>query len=141
MALHREVWVNLGGFDESYPYGFDELEFLARARDANVPFTWVHDAVVDYRVQPGVLVNASKAFRQGVASVRFSRAHPMALPLPSVTTAAKAVLGSLREALRTRPPWDGQGTKWRTVAYRSGQLAGRLPLSNHQRWARQTTSP
>lgn len=141
LALHREVWVNLGGFDESHPYGFDELDFLARARDANVPFTWVHDAVVDYRVQPGVLVNASKGFRQGVSSVRFSRAHPVALPLPTVTIAAKSVLGSLWEALRARPPWRGQGAKWRTVAYRSGQLAGRLPLSFHQRWPRQTTSP
>jgi len=133
MALHREVWVNLGGFDESYPYGFDEVDFFARARDAKVPFTWVHDAVVDYRVQPGVLKNVRKGFLQGVASVRFSRAHPTALPLPPAAISAKVVVASLHGALRAWPPWNSRGEKWRTVAYRSGQLVGTLRTSNNQR--------
>jgi glycosyltransferase involved in cell wall biosynthesis len=133
MALHRDVWVSLGGFDESYPYGFDEVDFFARASDVNVPFTWVHDAVVDYWVQPGVLVNVRKGFRQGVASARFCRDHPTALPLPTITISAKMVVASLYGALRAWPPWNGQGEKWRMIAYHSGQFVGALRTANNQR--------
>ncbi len=76
MGLARAVWEQLGGFDESWATGFDDIEFFARAFRAARPFRWVDDAAVDYRIARGVRVNLRKAFDQGRNDVRFRDEFP-----------------------------------------------------------------
>ena len=76
MGLARTVWERLGGFDESWLTGFDDIEFFARAFRAGHPFRWVDEAAVDYRIATGVRSNLRKAFDQGRNDVRFRDEFP-----------------------------------------------------------------
>jgi glycosyltransferase involved in cell wall biosynthesis len=138
MALHREVWAAIGGFDESYRDGFDEVEFFARAHEAGVPFLWVPDATVDYRVKPRSWPNLTKAFRSGVAKTRFGRAHPAAVRRPPVATLCRQVLGDLRNGLWGLCSGRGAGD-WRRAAHGSGEMVGWITPESRLGRRRRTT--
>lgn len=75
MAFSRDVWQLLGGFDEGFRGGYDEVDLFARAFLQGVPFVWVEGARVRYRGHP--LHSAlQKYFRIGRNSVHFERKHP-----------------------------------------------------------------
>lgn len=73
MGLRRSLWEFLDGFDESYRYGGNDIEFCARAYLAGHPAFLVPDAVVHYRVRgdpPGAFKQA-RAY--GITTVRLHR--------------------------------------------------------------------
>lgn len=51
LALRKEVWSAVGGFDETYPAGSEEIDFAWRARDAGYKFSYAPDALVHYRIR------------------------------------------------------------------------------------------
>lgn len=73
MGLRRSLWELLDGFDESYRYGGNDIEFCARAYLAGHPAFLAPNAVVHYRVRG----DASGAFKQartyGITTVRLHR--------------------------------------------------------------------
>ncbi|CAB4937999.1 unannotated protein [freshwater metagenome] len=51
LGLRREVWERVGGFDESYPAGAEEIDFAWRAWDLGYRFGYVDDALLHYRIR------------------------------------------------------------------------------------------
>ena len=50
-AMRREVWEAIGGFDEHYPAGAEEIDFAWRAWDLGHRFAYVPDALLHYRIR------------------------------------------------------------------------------------------
>ncbi len=51
LGLRREVWEEVGGFDEGYPAGAEEIDFAWRAADLGHTFTYADDALLHYRIR------------------------------------------------------------------------------------------
>lgn len=51
LGLRKEVWEAVGGFDESYPAGAEEIDFAWRAGDLGHRFVYVPEALVHYRIR------------------------------------------------------------------------------------------
>lgn len=51
LGLRREVWEAVGGFDEDYPAGAEEIDFAWRAWDLGYRFTYVPEALLHYRIR------------------------------------------------------------------------------------------
>lgn len=51
LGLRREVWKQIGGFDEDYPAGAEEIDFAWRAADAGFVPVYVPDALIHYRIR------------------------------------------------------------------------------------------
>jgi glycosyltransferase involved in cell wall biosynthesis len=51
IGLRREVWSAVGGFDETYPAGAEEVDFAWRASDLGHRFVFVPEALVHYRIR------------------------------------------------------------------------------------------
>jgi len=121
MAFHRSVWDTLGGFDESYKYGFDEVEFFFRAAGRGVPFVWVVDSVVEYRLAASARGLLRKVFRHGRAGVQFSHQHqpPTESPtLASTVDTTVKIAARLALSLLTRRPQPKQQA--RGLVYSTG---------------------
>jgi glycosyltransferase involved in cell wall biosynthesis len=69
-AVHREVWERLGGFDEAFRYGSDDVEFFWRAQLAGFGLGYVPYAVMHYRLRPDLPRMARQYYDYG-------RSHPM----------------------------------------------------------------
>jgi hypothetical protein len=68
------MWQEIGRFDSSLSgIGGDETEFFMRAHAAGYRQQWVPDAVVRYRLRPGVRNMVRQRFRQGRNQVRMAR--------------------------------------------------------------------
>lgn len=63
MGFRRSLWERLGGFDETYRYGGNDIEFCLRAHLAGHTVQIVTGATVHYRIRSG----ARLAFRQARA--------------------------------------------------------------------------
>ena len=73
-GFDRAMWADLGGFDNRLSgIGGDETEFFMRAYAAGYRQRWVPNAVVGYRLRPGVRNLCRQRFRQGRNQVRMSR--------------------------------------------------------------------
>lgn len=51
LGLRRDVWEHVGGFDESYPAGAEEIDFAWRAWELGYRFGYVDDALLHYRIR------------------------------------------------------------------------------------------
>ncbi|WP_189938076.1 glycosyltransferase [Streptomyces sulfonofaciens] len=69
-GVRREVWERLDGFDPSYTYGSDDVEFFWRAQLSGAALVFVPDAVVLYQLRERPWDMARQYFRYG-------RSHPM----------------------------------------------------------------
>ena len=49
--MHRRVFNDVGGFDEGYPAGAEEIDFARRAADAGYTPVFVPDALIHYRIR------------------------------------------------------------------------------------------
>jgi GT2 family glycosyltransferase len=49
MAVRRDLFIDMGGFDEQYPYPYmEDVDFRERLRDAGIAFPFVESAIVDH---------------------------------------------------------------------------------------------
>lgn len=125
MGFHRDVWQAVGGFDESYGRGFNEIAFYAKTHASGAPFVWVPDAVVDYRLSPSRRRNLSKAVEHGYSLLHFSDDHPGLVDRPRVVRTIRTALGMAAHLPRAGMRRDGSAPGlMRSIAYQAGMLGG-----------------
>ncbi|MFI1736968.1 glycosyl transferase family 2 [Streptomyces sp. 2333.5] len=124
-GARREVWAQLGGFDERYLYGSDDVEFFWRAQLAGRELAFVPDAVVHYQLRSTVRQMARQAFRYG-------RSHPMlfrtfaahGMPRSSLPGLAREWGWLLCHGLHLVGRTDRRAAWLSRAALRSGRLVG-----------------
>jgi glycosyltransferase involved in cell wall biosynthesis len=73
-GFSRSMWEEIGRFDDRLSgIGGDETEFFMRAYAAGFRQVWVEEAIVGYRLRPGVRNMCRQRYRQGRNQVRMSR--------------------------------------------------------------------
>lgn len=72
-AIRRQVWERIGGFDESFRGGGDEIDFFWRAQVAGYRFGEAPTAVIDYRLPGDLRTAMRRGFIKGRASARLYR--------------------------------------------------------------------
>ena len=122
LGLRREVWEAVGGFDEHYPAGAEEIDFAWRAWDLGHRFAYVPDALLHYRIRTdlrGVLrqqYNSGRGTATLYAKFRPAEVSPKSLP--------RRIHHEL--LLLTQFPWRGSSDdrrSWLTLmAFEAGKL-------------------
>ncbi|MBS2936448.1 glycosyltransferase [Nocardioides sp. J2M5] len=121
-ALRREVFDAVGGYDENYPAGAEEIDFAWRAIDHGYTPVYVPDALVHYRIRTdlrGVLRQQYDSGR-GTATL-YAKFRPAEVVPKSVPRRLHHELLLLKGF-----PWRGTGDQrrsWLTVmAFEAGKL-------------------
>lgn len=92
----REVWENIGGFDEAFRGGGDESDFFYRAHLAGFPTTAVPDAAIRYVERDGVRAVARQYFNYGKGRAKlFSKFRRHGMPRPAPWRLPLVVAGAL----------------------------------------------
>lgn len=123
----RSVWEQLGGFDESFVGGADEIDFFWRAQLEGHTFDWIDAARVSYTLKTDSEARVRKAFAVNVGDAHlyakfrqrgFRRRHPL---VGLARRLAKIVVRAPGAAL-----YRGErATQWRCdLASLRGRLAG-----------------
>ena len=122
-AMRREVWERVGGYDEAFPAGAEEIDFAWRAWDLGYRFTYVPEALLHYRIRTdlrGVLRQQYSSGR-GTATL-YSKFRPAEVVPKSRLRRVHHELLLLKQF-----PWRGtpdQRRMWLTVmAFEAGKLA------------------
>ena len=122
LGLRRDVWAEVGGFDENYPAGAEEIDFAWRADDAGYVAGYVPDALVHYRIRTDLRSVLRKQFSSGRGSATLYAKFRPAEVVPK-----SALRRAHHEALLLRSfPWRGSADSRRqwlcTVAFEAGKL-------------------
>jgi glycosyltransferase involved in cell wall biosynthesis len=64
-GMRKEIWVELGGFDERYHYGSDDVAFFWRAQLAGYEVDFVPEAIVHYRLRSKIPDMAHQYYTYG----------------------------------------------------------------------------
>lgn len=76
-GFRREVFDVVGGFDESYPAGAEEIDFAWRARQAGHHAAYVPDALLHYRIRSDLRGVLRQQFNSGQGTAQlYARFHP-----------------------------------------------------------------
>lgn len=122
LGLRKAVWQAVGGFDETYPSGAEEIDFAWKADALGHRFAYVEEALVNYRIRTdlrGVLrqqFNSGRGTSKLYATFRPSEVRP------------KTFLRRIRHELLLlrRFPWRGGSDArkmWLSVmAFEAGKL-------------------
>ena len=124
LGIHRSVWAEVGGFDESFPAGHEDVDFCRRLTAHGHPLHPVHSTAILYTQRPDARGQARQAFHyaQGRMLLWTRLAETGVRPPVSFT-------GSVREAVQVTAGalhgWGrrdggasahGLGWAWGTVA-------------------------
>ncbi len=108
-GFYRSMWAALDGFDERLSgTGGDENEFFMRAHHAGYRPIHVADAVVNYRLRPGLRSMVRQRYRQGKNQISMSRLPGGRLlpfsftPRSCLRAAAKAVAVGPRDLISSQ---------------------------------------
>ncbi|WP_210649293.1 glycosyltransferase family 2 protein [Nocardioides sp. SYSU D00065] len=122
LGLRREVWEAVGGFDEGYPAGAEEIDFAWRAWDLGHRFAYLPDALLHYRIRTdlrGVLRQQYNSGR-GTATL-YARFRPAEVVPKSAPRRLHHELLLLRQY-----PWRGPADARRSwlalAAFEAGKL-------------------
>lgn len=94
-GFFKSMWTEVGRFDDRLSgIGGDETELFMRAYASGYRQVWVPEAVVSYRLRPGVRNMIRQRFRQGRNQVRMSRlpGGRVGPPLPGVRATILSLL-------------------------------------------------
>lgn len=82
LAVTRDCFFDLGGFDESLPpYGFEDVDFCWRAQEAGYPLSYAHEAAITFTVSNKVRA-VRKEYLLAKARMAIIRRHPGFDPTP-----------------------------------------------------------
>lgn len=121
-GLRKNVWAEVGGYDETYPAGAEEIDFAWRAWDLGYRFGYAPDAMLHYRIRTdlrGVLRQQYNSGR-GTATL-YAKFRP-------TEVVSKSALRRLHHELLLlkRFPWRGSADDrrgWLTLmAFEAGKL-------------------
>jgi GT2 family glycosyltransferase len=102
-----EAFTAIGGFDESFPVGSDDIDFFLRAAAAGYPLTLVPEAVIDKRMRTTLRALFWQQYSYGIGRVRLNRKFGQsraALAQQAVRSAARAGWETGRRLLSVRDP-------------------------------------
>lgn len=122
LGLRRQVWAEVGGFDETYPAGAEEIDFAWRAWDLGYKFGYAPDALLHYRIR----TDLKGVLRQQYNSGR-GTATLYAKFRPDEVTPKSWKRRAHHEALLLKQfPWRGSADdrrRWLTLmAFEAGKL-------------------
>lgn len=105
LMIRRDVWSNLGGFDESFhPLWFEDVDFCRRAKDRSYRLYYVPDAVVKHTGGHSIpqLTVETRRFYWYRSLLRYSAKHfrPAALRAVCLAVITGSVLRVLFESVR-----------------------------------------
>ncbi|MCC9305893.1 glycosyltransferase [Kitasatospora sp. RB6PN24] len=124
-GFRKELWHRLGGFDESYRYGGDDVEFFWRAQLAGYRLAFAPDAVVHYRLRAEPRAIIRQFYRYG-------RSHPQlyrdfagrGMPRSRPTDVARAWWRLLNRLADLVGPADRRVALLAQLAMRVGRVVG-----------------
>jgi GT2 family glycosyltransferase len=122
-GVRRAVWAELGGFDEDFTQGAEEVDFFWRLQRAGHTLGFAPDAVVAYRHRADLRGTVRQAFKYGGASCQLVAAHRLVVPRESLPTIARAWLRLLVRLPLLAVP-DRRPHFLRRVAHKAGQVVG-----------------
>jgi GT2 family glycosyltransferase len=139
MGIERELYLELGGFDEAAPVGWDDVDFGIRAARRGFSTAWIEQAVVFHRRPSSARETWRKEFAYGRGWTVLERRYPqlssngwirpllrragwVAMRAPYIALPARrrgwlvraaSLTGRLAERLRPSPASrSGQGVAW-----------------------------
>jgi GT2 family glycosyltransferase len=96
LGVRRDVWEALGGFDESYVGGHEEVDFAWRAQDRGYTIAFVPEAVVDYRLRHSLRSMMRQRFGYGRSYAQlYSRFRGSPIPRARARHEVKVIGGFL----------------------------------------------
>jgi glycosyltransferase involved in cell wall biosynthesis len=125
MGTTRELFFELGGFDETMAFGWSDFDFGARATLRGIPIGWVEQAIVRRRRPRTVRAMWKKEFTYGRGWTTLERRYPQLSPRgwrPLLERAAWIVL---------RAPYIALPDRRRGWVMKAAQLAGRTAERLH----------
>lgn len=122
LGFTRGVWEALTGFDESFGFGGEDVEFCWRAQLAGIPLSTVPDAVVNYRLRPTLSALFTQSRAYGVGEARLYQAFA---PLGLSRRPPRAPLSDLWWTI-TRLPFAATTGRRGAWLRRLGQQVGRI---------------
>ena len=122
LGLQRAVWEQVGGFDEDYPSGAEEIDFAWRAADLGYRFAYVPDALLHYRIRTDLRGVVRQQYNSGRGTATlYCKFRPDSVRPKSVHRRLRHELMLVRQF-----PWRGtadQRRMWVTmVAFEAGKL-------------------
>lgn len=127
MAMTRDVFDAVGGFDESFRGGHDEADFAWRAADAGYPTRFVPEARIDYLQRSDVRGVVTQRRNYARTAIQLWTRHPHLVDPLGVS-----LRGAVQGALTGLPKWGRvlrgsatleDGAEW---GWRLGTLEGHL---------------
>ncbi|PAW32850.1 hypothetical protein CIT32_07875 [Micrococcus luteus] len=127
MAMTRDVFDAVGGFDESFRGGHDEADFAWRAADAGFPTRFVPEARIDYLQRSDVRGVITQRRNYARTAIQLWTRHPHLVDPLGVS-----LRGAVQGALTGLPTWGRvlrgsatleDGAEW---GWRLGTLEGHL---------------
>lgn len=127
LAVKRSVALQIGGFDESFQRGHDEVEFCWRLQRAGYNLVGVDDAIIDYRQRERAIDAARQRFHSARTSIQLWARYERLAPLSPVSfsAAARGVATSLVDAPGLLRP-STRFTAARRLGWSWGTLVGHL---------------
>lgn len=124
-GFRRSVFDELGGFDERYAGGGDEVELFWRAQLAGHELTWVAGATVAYAERGELRPLAKQHHRYGIAHAQLYRQFAAAgMPPRGAKRAVGSWLSLARRAPQLARSRDDRRAWVRAAALASGRLRG-----------------
>jgi glycosyltransferase involved in cell wall biosynthesis len=124
-AVRVEAARAIGGWDETFAGGADDVDFSWRLVQAGHPLGFAPDAVLAYRYRAGSRALVRQFYRYGVTEVPLHRRHQESgLPryrLRDLAARWVALVRSAPKQLRRQPE---RGVWLREASYRTGRLVG-----------------
>jgi len=125
LGIRTEVLRALGGFDETYVMGADDVELSWRAQLAGHRLAFAGDAVVHYRERVGVRPIGRQTFAYGVQDPHLYRQFaPHGMPGSGVGTALRSWAHLFVRAPRYAATAPDRSQWVRSAARRTGRLVG-----------------
>lgn len=121
-GLRKEVWAAVGGYDETYPAGAEEIDFAWRAWDLGYRFGYAPDALLHYRIRTDLRGVLRQQYNSGRGTTTlYSRVRP-----PEVRPKSWSRRVRHEAILLGRFPWRGSADDrrgWLTLmAFEAGKV-------------------
>lgn len=124
LAVWTEVFDQLDGFDESLPFGGDDIDFCWRAQQAGHRLGLAEAAVTSYRYRTSLRAACRQAYRYGIADTYLYTRFRSDLAPPRPKHLAAAYLRLLLAGTACLRSAGDRGAWLTRVANRAGRLVG-----------------
>lgn len=127
LGVRRAAYLAVGGTDESFPHGHEEVDFAWRLQHAGYSLGWAPDAVVDYRQRADTRGVLRQSFNYGESSLQLWARHASTHSLAPVSFKG-SVRNAAAQTLRAHRLLDPQARlgQARALGWTLGVLVGHL---------------